>query len=122
MNNYVRNRTFQNVLIPEGHVWMTSGSRLFYRMFWDFTWTIFRNKHKAHRASTTLRQGSVVTLDLRTTSRNIIKPIPSDPTSLACTKHKIPLASCPSQNSFVLKISMQIRLRSLCALMLNHNI
>ena len=72
---------------------MTSGSRLFYRMFWDFTWTIFRNKHKAHRASTTLRQGSVVTLDLRTTSRNIIKLIPSDPTSLACTKHKI----CPSQ-------------------------
>ena len=34
---------FQNVLIQEGHVWMTSGSRLFYRMFQDLTWTIFHN-------------------------------------------------------------------------------
>ena len=33
LNNYIRNRMFENVLIPEGHIWMTSGSRLFYRMF-----------------------------------------------------------------------------------------
>ena len=32
-SNYIRNRTFQNVLIQEGHEWMTSGSKLFYRMF-----------------------------------------------------------------------------------------